>query len=165
MGRIADALERIAEAHAPRPPDAVVLPADGVVVPEALQPVLAAIDAVGLGSAAGLVATALGYPEGHPRRGIAFAVIQGLLVTVRPGLRLTGLDTKRQTGEPARLRARNFFEKWQSVQVVALFAGVSVATVVQGLSRELLHSEQLRGAHAQRFLNQLSECWEAFSEL
>ena len=165
LGRIADALERIAEARGPRPESPVALPAGPAVVPEVLMPLVAAIDAAGPGSTAGGIAAALGYPEGHPRRGITFAVLQGLLATVRPGLRLGGLDSKRQSGENARLRARNFFEKRQSIQVVALFAGVSLATVIQGLSRDFIHSERLRGAHSQRFLGQLAECWEALASL
>lgn len=165
LDRIAAALERIAEAQTPRPEAEVVLPAADLEVPAALRPLLAVLDAAGAGGSADAALTALGCRPGHPRRGMAFAVLQGLRATVRPEVRLRGLDDKRRTSEPARLRVRNFVEKRHSICLVAVFAGVEVATVIQGLARELLHSERLRRVHGQRFLDQVAECWDAAGRL
>ena len=97
--RLAAAAERIAaaperfEARSAGPEEATevpVLPVDeGQFDLGELQLVLEAAEA---GSDAGHVIEVLGFPPGHPKRGIAFAVVHGVFEVAPPTATLSGLS-------------------------------------------------------------------------
>jgi len=152
LDRIAAALERLAEARTSPPQVA----GSSLVVPQILQPVTAAIEAA---DSAGEVATALGTPPGHSKRGVVFALVHGVLSVACPESELDGLDVALQGGAAPQRRADKFFKKHEHICTIALWSGVSIATVVQSLARSLRHSADLRARHGNRFLEQLAELW------
>ncbi len=139
-----------------------VLPVEqGGFVLGGLQPLLTAAET---GGDAGHVVAALGFPPGHPKRGLAFAVLNGALAVARPTIRLAGLSAEPRTSASSHKRAKQFGDEAMPLCMIAVFSDVQLPTVVQSVARELRASPGMRARHGQRFLSDLAGVWRSMRQ-
>jgi len=152
-------LERLAgQAPGAVLPVAEPQPGNELQAPHQLLPVLTAVLA---GDDAGGVATALGFPARHRRRGLVMAIMNGVAAVCRPAAALPGLSTSPRPSAAVQRRGKQFFEEHLPLCVMATFADVNVATIIQSLARELRASSDLRARRGKRFLDELAQLWLA----
>ena len=176
LERTAAAVEKLLDEQATRPgmpgsssshvsPVTERQPAD-VRVPENLQGLLAAAEAASNegGGAEGVVASS-GFAVGHPRRGLAFAILHGLIAVARPSARLSGLCEKQQGTVNSRRRSDQYFRGGMTVCMIATFASVDVSTIIQCLARDFRASPDWRASRGQRFVDELGQLWSGLSRV
>ena len=160
--RIAESLEILEASMAATPvipPHRLQEEPVDVQVPRSLAPLLAAgLASAGHHNGANIVVSAVGFPEGHADRGLAFAALNAVLSVASPHTSLAGLSMKRpepHNADANRTQASCQEHRSLSMQVVC-GGSATFATMVQSVARGLRHDAVLRRRHGQRFLAEVS---------